>query len=208
MAVAPRRSPGAAWPVGALLPPPSAPSSLGPPYPLPRPDPAAKGWAGKRALWDRCQLRDKRHKIGGNGGSAAGALRRGRRSSGGRILGPDRGKFGKSPRRLRSGGGRAGRAALRAALALSAPLLNNSWRGRRPLACTGRAARLCQAATTAFGARAAPDERPRGGQARAVPAPARPPARQPGGAHCASGPRHPASPSPPESRSAPDGPAL
>lgn len=106
-------------------------------------------------------------------GSAAGALGRGRRRRGGRILGADRGKFGKSPRRLRSGGGRAGRAALRAALALSAPLLNNSWRGRRPLACTGRAARLCQAAAAAFGARAAPDERPRGSRARAVPAPAR-----------------------------------
>nr|XP_054531618.1 collagen alpha-1(III) chain-like [Pan troglodytes] len=120
-----------------------------------------------------CQLRDKRHKIGGNGGSAAGALGRGRRRRGGRILGADPGKFGKSPQRLRSGGGRAARVALRAALALSAPLLNNSWRGRRPLACTGRAARLCQAAA-AFGARAAPDERPRGGRAHAVPAPARP----------------------------------
>ncbi|XP_047405781.1 collagen alpha-2(I) chain [Sciurus carolinensis] len=149
----------------------SVPSSPGPPYPLPRPDPAAKGWAGKRALWDRCQLRDKRHKIGGNGGSAAGALGRGRRHRGGHILGADPGKFGKSPRPLRSGGGRTARAALRAALALSAPLLNNSWRGRRPLACTGRAARLCQAAA-AFGVRAAPDERPRGDRARAVPAPA------------------------------------
>lgn len=145
------------------------PSSLGPQYSLPRSDPAAKGWAGKRALWDRCQLRDKRHKIGGNGGSAAGALGRGRRRRGGRILGADPGKFGKSPRRLRSGGGCAARVALRAALALSAPLLNNSWRGRRPLACTGRAARLCQAAA-AFGARAARDERPRGGRAHAVPA--------------------------------------
>ncbi|XP_030770861.1 uncharacterized protein LOC104675947 [Rhinopithecus roxellana] len=145
------------------------PSSLGPQYSLPRSDPAAKGWAGKRALWDRCQLRDKRHKIGGNGGSAAGALGRGRRRRGGRILGADPGKFGKSPWRLRSGGGRAARVALRAALALSAPLLNNSWRGRRPLACTGRAARLCQAAA-AFGAQAARDERPRGGRAHAVPA--------------------------------------
>nr|XP_033721569.1 collagen alpha-1(I) chain-like [Tursiops truncatus] len=152
------------------------PSSPGPPYPLPRPDPAAKGWAGKRALWDRCQLRDKRHKIGGNGGSAAGALGRGRRRRGGRILGADPGKFGKSPRRLRSGGGHTGRAALRAALALSAPLLNNSWRGRRPLACTGRAARLCPAAAAAFGAPAALDERPRGGRARVVPALARRPA--------------------------------
>ncbi|XP_017819665.2 uncharacterized protein LOC103787805 [Callithrix jacchus] len=179
------------------------PSSLGPPYSLPRYDPAAKGWAGKRALWDRCQLRDKRHKIGGNGGSAAGALGRGRRRRGGRILGADPGKFGKSPRSLRSGGGRAARVALRAALALSAPLLNNSWRGRRPLACTGRAARLCQAAA-AFGALAAPDERPLGGRAHAVPAPARPP----GGAHCA--PARPAgpSPSPPATRRPPDGPAL
>lgn len=155
------------------LAPPTVPSSPGLPYPLPCLDPAAKGWAGKRALWDRCQLRDKRHKIGGNGGSAAGALGRGRRRRGGRILGADRGKFGNSPQRLRSGGGRSGRAALRAALTLSAPLLNNSWRGRRPLACTGRAARLCQAAAAAFGARAAPDERPRGGRARAVPAVAR-----------------------------------
>lgn len=165
--------------VGALLPLLPVPSSPGPPYPLPRPDPAAKGWAGKRALWDRCQLRDKRHKIGGNGGSAAGALGRGRRRRGGRILGADRGKFGKSPRRLRSGGGHAGRAALRAALALSAPLLNNSWRGRRPLACTGRAARLCPAVAAAFGAPAALDERPRRGRARAVPALARPSARPP-----------------------------
>lgn len=152
-----------------MLPPP-IPSSPGPPYPLPRPDPAAKGWAGKRALWDRCQLRDKRHKIGGNGGSAAGALGRGRRRRGGRILGADRGKFGKSPRRLRSGGGHTGQAALRDAPALSAPLLNNSWRGRRPLACTGRAVRLCPAAAAAFGSLAAVDERPRGGRARAVPA--------------------------------------
>lgn len=203
----PGRSPGAAGrpPAAARLPP--SPSSRSPAYPLPRPDPAAKGWAGKRALWDRCQLRDKRHKIGGNGGSAAGALGRGRRRRGGRILGADPGKFGKSPRPLRSGGGRAARAALRAALALSAPLLNNSWRGRRPLACTGRAARLCQAA--AFGARAAPDERPRGGRALAAPASARrrplcpgpraagpaparsprPPARRPGSA--SSGPRRP-----------------
>lgn len=135
-------------------------------------------------------------------GSAAGALGRGRRRRGGRILGADRGKFGKSPRRLRSGGGRADRAALRAALALSAPLLNNSWRGRRPLACTGRAARLCQAAAAAFGARAAPDERPRGSRARAVPAPARP------AAPIVPGPRRRAAPSPPAPRSAPDGPAL
>ncbi|XDA75298.1 hypothetical protein R6Z07M_005508 [Ovis aries] len=172
-AAPPGRSPPGCGAVGASLPPP-IPSSPGPPDPLPRPDPAAKGWAGKRALWDRCQLRDKRHKIGGNGGSAAGALGRGRRRRGGRILGDDRGKFGKSPRRLRGGGGHAGRAALRAALALSAPLLNNSWRGRRPLACTGRAARLCPvaaaAAAAAFGAPAALDERPRGGRARAVPA--------------------------------------
>lgn len=131
----------------------------GPPCPLPRPDPAAKGWAGKRALWDRCQLRDKRHKIGGNGRSAASALGRGPRRRGGRILGAGQGKFGKSVRPLCSGGGRAAQAALQAALVLSAPLLNNSWRARRPLACTGRAARLCQAAA-AFGARAAPDEWP------------------------------------------------
>ncbi|XFG00969.1 hypothetical protein AB1E19_004593 [Capra hircus] len=171
-AAPPGRSPPGCGAVGASLPPP-IPSSPGPPDPLPRPDPAAKGWAGKRALWDRCQLRDKRHKIGGNGGSAAGALGRGRRRRGGRILGADRGKFGKSPRRLRGGGGHAGRAALRAALAFSAPLLNNSWRGRRPLACTGRAARLCPvaaAAAAAFGAPAALDERPGGGRARAVPA--------------------------------------
>lgn len=118
-AAPPGRSPPGCGAVGASLPPP-IPSSPGPPDPLPRPDPAAKGWAGKRALWDRCQLRDKRHKIGGNGGSAAGALGRGRRRRGGRILGDDRGKFGKSPRRLRGGGGHAGRAALRAALALRA----------------------------------------------------------------------------------------
>ena len=145
----------------------------GPPCPLPRPDPAAKGWAGKRALWDRCQLRDKRHKIGGNGGSAASALGRGPRRRGGRILGAGRGKFGKSVRPLCSGGGRAAQAALRAALVLSAPLLNNSWRARRPLACTGRATRLCQA-TAAFGARAAPDE---------WPAPSRCPPAAPGGSH-------------------------
>lgn len=131
----------------------------GPPCPLPRPDPAAKGWAGKRALWDRCQLRDKRHKIGGNGGSAASALGRGPRRRGGRILRAGRGKFGKSVRPLCGCGGRAAQAALRAALVLSAPLLNNSWRARRPLACTGRAARLCPAAT-AFRTRAAPDEWP------------------------------------------------
>ncbi|XP_054399778.2 uncharacterized protein LOC100452318 [Pongo abelii] len=89
------------------------------------------------------------------------------------VLPPPLRSGGEGPRRLRSGGGRAARVALRAALALSAPLLNNSWRGRRPLACTGRAARLCQAAA-AFGARAAPDERPRGGRAHAVPVPARP----------------------------------
>lgn len=200
--VTPGRSRWTAGPVGALLPPSSVPSSPGPPYPLPRPDPAAKGWAGKRALWDRCQLRDKRHKIGGNGGSAAGALGRGRRSRGGSILGADRRKFGKSPQRLRSGGGRAGRAALRAALTLSAPLLNNSWRGRRPLACTGRAARLCQAAAAAaFGARAAPDERQRGGRARAVPVPAR-------WLPLCPGPRHRAAPTLFATHSAPDGRAL
>lgn len=93
--------------LSALLSPTPVPSSPGPLYPLPRPDPAAKGWAGKRALWDRCQLQDKRHKIGGNVGSTAGALGRGRRRRGGRILGADQGKFGKSPRPLRSGGGRA-----------------------------------------------------------------------------------------------------
>lgn len=130
-------------------------------------------------------------------GSAAGALGRGRRRRGGHILGADRGKFGKSPPRLRSGGGRAGRAALRAALALSAPLLNNSWRGRRPLACTGRAARLCQAAAAAFGARAAPDERPRGSRARAVPAPTRP------AAPIVPGPRRRAAPGPPRARPQP-----
>lgn len=145
----------------------------GPPCPLPRPDPAAKGWAGKRALWDRCQLRDKRHKIGGNGGSAASALGRGPRRRGGRILGAGRGKFGKSVRRLCGGGGRAAQAALRAALVLSAPLLNNSWRARRPLACTGRAARLCQAAA-AFGARAASD---------GWPVPSRCPPVAPGASH-------------------------
>ncbi|XP_069855966.1 basic proline-rich protein-like [Dipodomys merriami] len=147
----PAAGPAGVWrpspPPGPLL-----PGSLAPP---PRPDPAAKGWAGKRALWDRCQLRDKRHKIGGNGGRAAGALGRGPRRRGGRIRGADPGKFGKSPPPLLCGGGRAARAALRAAprSPRAAPLLNNSWRGRRPLACTGRAARLCQAAA-AFGARA------------------------------------------------------
>lgn len=103
-AVAPGRSLGAAGPWAPGFPPRSFPSSPVPPSPRPRPDPAAKGWAGKRALWDRCQLRDKRHKIGGNGGSAAGALRRGRRSRGGLSLGADRAKFGKSPGSLAAAG--------------------------------------------------------------------------------------------------------